>query len=293
MGYKEGPPRFHVRPPLLKKISTTFHVYRRFLIFSFFLLVTVLTIVINYSNSHFASQARGIIYEVTRPVASLANVPYEGLASVRDWSGRWMFAVQKIKTLEAENMALRSAIATYRQMHAEHMELRKLVRVARTHPRYVIAAKVLAYPGRPYVKSILINVGEAEGVKGRQPVIQVEGLVGRTLDVGLHSARVLLMSDLNSKIPIVVRGAQEHAILVGDNSPYPILKYVAVSSKIKVGDRVETSGRGGIFKEGMPVGYVMSVTPTQIKIKPDVPLENLKYVTVLSSEVDPLLHTMN
>lgn len=293
MGYKEGPPRFHVRPPLLKKISITFHVYRRVLIFTMFILIATLALIINYSNTYFASQARVMLYGITQPVAALANIPYEGVQSAREWMANWAFAFQKVQVLERENTSLKALVSQYRERYIDYIELKKLVRVARAYPRYVIAARVLAYPGRPYVKSILINAGTSQGVRIRHPVVQAEGLVGRTLDVGPNSARVLLMSDLNSKIPVFVRSAQEHAILVGDNSSYPILKYTVTGSKIKVGDRVETSGRGGIFKEGIPVGYVMSVAPHSIKIKPNVPLENLKYVTVVLSEVDPLLNSIS
>ncbi len=288
-----GTPRFQIKRPLLKRISVTFHIYRRFLLFFTFFILSALSLVLNYSNTFFASSARQFLYELTLPVARLANVPYEVAIETKAWLERWALAFQKVRTLESERAMLLKELYSYKKAMAENKELRKLLNLRAAQDRPLLTARVLAYPGRPYVKSILIGAGSSSGVRARMAVMQQMGIVGRTLDIAPHSSRVLLITDLNSKIPVVIKPSGEQAILAGDNTAYPILKYVQSPYKIKKGDRVETSGQGGIFKVGMPVGAVISVTTNSIKVRPYVGLEALKHVVVMSSGLDPQLDAIS
>jgi rod shape-determining protein MreC len=128
---------------------------------------------------------------------------------------------------------------------------------------------------------ILVNVGSADRVARGQAVITGEGLVGRLTEVGTRAARVLLINDLNSRIPVTVESTHGNAVLAGDNSERPRLIYLAAGDAVKVGDRVVTSGEGGVFPPGLPVGVVAAIDAVGPRVEPYVDMSQLTYVMVV------------
>ena len=114
-----------------------------------------------------------------------------------------------------------------------------------------------------------------------QAVINNEGLTGRVVSAGQHSARILLLTDLNSRIPVIMESSREKAVLAGDNTPHPRLKFLAVDARVNVGDRIVTSGQGGVFPPGLPVGVVSLVSEERALVQPYVNWDRLEHVTVL------------
>ena len=106
------------------------------------------------------------------------------------------------------------------------------------------------------MQALLIDAGAEQGVDTGMPATTPEGLVGRVVDVGARSARVLLITDFNSRIPVVVEGSGDQAILEGDNRPLPALRFLPLNPGFAVGDRVLTSGHGGLLPPGLPVGRI-------------------------------------
>jgi len=109
-------------------------------------------------------------------------------------------------------------------------------------------------------------------------VISGEGLVGRLTEVGVRAARVLLITDLNSRVPVIVESSHTAAVLAGDNSERPRLVYLGNAKDIKIGDRVVTSGEGGIFPPGLPVGVVAALDSGLPRVEPYAELSELGYV---------------
>ena len=144
-----------------------------------------------------------------------------------------------------------------------------------------ITAKVLSYPGRPYVKSILISSGKTEGVHLQQVVTDAHGLVGRVINVGHNVARILLATDLNSHTPVVLKGTKTQGILVGANDQALFLKYVK-EKFVHEGQVVETSGQGGVFPPGIPVGRVSKIENGTILVTLFSDVDHLSFVQLLS-----------
>jgi rod shape-determining protein MreC len=117
-------------------------------------------------------------------------------------------------------------------------------------------------------------------VKTGYPVINADGLVGRIVDIGPTTARVLLASDLNSRIPVVVGPNGVRAILAGDNGPSPRLIYLPDGAKIAIGDDVATSGTGGLFPAGLRIGAVTGdLADPRVAVRAN--LDKLEYLSVL------------
>jgi rod shape-determining protein MreC len=109
----------------------------------------------------------------------------------------------------------------------------------------------------PFLRTILVNAGSEQGVLKGQAVVDDRGLLGRIVGTGRKSSRVLLLSDLNSRIPVIVEGANLKAILAGDNSDRPTLEYLPPGSRLVAGARVLTTADGGALPPGIVVGVVV------------------------------------
>lgn len=117
-----------------------------------------------------------------------------------------------------------------------------------------IGAWTVADPEGPFVRARLIGRGRDAGIDDGYPVINLYGLVGRVYETGRRSARILLLTDLNSRIPVMADRSNARAILIGDNTGFPRLEYVGRDADIQAGDRIVSSGDDGILPRGLPVG---------------------------------------
>lgn len=178
---------------------------------------------------------------------------------------RWSEGVGSLFTLYEENQRLREE---NERLLAAQSELAYLQRKVQRYEELLkapaeadvtsVAARIIADAGGPFVHTVLINAGRAQGVTKGQAVVDERGLLGRVVAAGNRSARVLLLSDLNSRIPVMIEGANLKAILAGDNSGRPVLEYLPPGSRITAGARVVTTPDGGVFPPGVAVGKVAS-----------------------------------
>jgi rod shape-determining protein MreC len=121
-------------------------------------------------------------------------------------------------------------------------------------PIAMVAARVVLDSRGPFANTRLANAGKEKGIRTGNPVMSENGLVGRIMGVTTGASRVLLTTDTASKIPVMIDRTNARAILTGDGGPNPKLDYLRGQSPVKEGDRVMTSGDGGVMPRGLPVG---------------------------------------
>lgn len=197
-------------------------------------------------------------------------------------------AVRELATLRAENVRLREENANLmhwqtlaRQLDNENRALRGQLNFIPDPDPSFVTTRVVGDTGGAFVHSMLINAGGREGIRKGQAVIAGEFLVGRIAEVGQRSARVLLLTDINSHIPVLLENSRAKAILTGDNSDRPRLNYLSSNTNAAPGDRVVSSGHGGAFPPGIPIGVVSSVQDGIVRVEPFVHRYQLEYVTVV------------
>ena len=144
-----------------------------------------------------------------------------------------------------------------------------------------VSARVIADGSGPFSRSVLLNVGTRNGIAKGQAVVNDLGLIGRVTEVGQRSARVLLLSDFNSRVPILFETTRERAILAGDNSATMRLDFVSPTAKVTPGERIVTSGHGGLLPAGLPVGAIVGGKDGAPRIQPFVDWSRLEYVRVV------------
>lgn len=214
-----------------------------------------------------------ILDVMTRPVATANEIiaQVRVLTSIREENTRLHLEKERLlhwqmvaRRLEAENKALRAQLNYVPGPEASY-----------------ISARVIADTGGAFVHSLLLNIGDQPGVRKGQAVITGDGLVGRIASVGNRSTRVLLITDLNSRIPVLIEATRTRAIMAGNNTNRPRLIHLPPGATVSPGDRIVTSGHGGAFPVGLPVGVVDAVNDSGISVQPFVPRDRLEYVRVL------------
>lgn len=223
-----------------------------------------------------------VLDALSRPAVTVSHIIAEGreLARLRDENN----------ILRAENERLLKWQNAARTLLAENRELRSLLNFAPDQDASSVTARVIGDSGGAFVRSILVNAGAREGVAKGNAALSGKGLLGRVAEVGERSARVLLINDLNSRIPVVVERSRERAILAGDNSVTPRLLYLPPTTDIKVGDRIVTSGHGGVFPVGLPVGIVNAISEEGVRVVPYADATNIEYVRLLDFGLDGILN---
>lgn len=183
--------------------------------------------------------------------------------------------------LAAENERLLQWFQTANRLDAENKALRDLLNMKDEDAMTFRSAKVLSDSATQYSHTILVQLGKNDGLSKGQGVLSHEGLIGRVIETGNETSRVLLMSDVNSRIPVTVDGTNDRAILAGTNDSDPILDHLPESHGVKPGQKVITSGHGGIFPYGVPVGETYLNGHGQLAVRPYASPNRANYVQVV------------
>ena len=158
--------------------------------------------------------------------------------------------------LKEENAQLKEQIYDPGFLIFENKQLRKLIDEQITSSTNLVSARVMIDKQSPYLNSFVINSGSNKKIKNGMAVLNGKNFVGRIVDVNFFSSRVLLVTDLNSKISVLVEPSGYHAILSGHGINKPTLEYLPENHKVQSGNKVYTSGKEGIFAPGIPIGEV-------------------------------------
>jgi rod shape-determining protein MreC len=244
-------------------------------------LLSAAIIVLGKADQTMFDSVRTRVADTAAPALDALSWPIGAVGSAID-RVRGVFAMyQDNLRLERENERLLQWQQIALKLTADNRQLRGLLKaVPETSVSYV-TGRVIANSGGGYVRTVMINAGNEMGAARGQAVITGEGLVGRLTEVGSRAARVLLITDLNSRIPVAIERSHTSAVLAGDNSERPRLVYLNEPDSVKIGDRVVSSGEGGIFPPGVAVGVVAALEPGGPRVEPYVDLSQLGYVLVV------------
>ncbi len=254
--------------------------------FLIFLILSCGLLVLGRTNPYLVQQARGHIVDGVAPVLSAVSSPLEWVSS---FAGR----VSSYMALQAENERLRSQLAQMSQwqnavvaLNFENKELRSLLHF-KAEPRLAyVSARVIAETGGPFVRSLIATVGSLDGARVGMAAMTGDGLIGRVVETSDHSARILLLTDLNSRIPVIVTGTGDQAIVAGDNSAQLKLLYLPQDTAVETGARVITSGHGGIFPPNLPVGTVVASPKGNLSVAPLASLGSISYITLIDFNLE-------
>lgn len=249
--------------------------------FLFLLLAAGGVLLLGKADPKIFDRTRMVVTDAFAPVLDALSRPIATGAALIDEAQFLVNMRERNAALRAENARLIQWQTAARNLAAENQQLRDLLNFVPDQASKFISARVIADSGGTFVRSMLVNAGERDGLREGLPVVVGEGLIGRVVDVGNRASRILLIDDLNSRIPVVVGPHRERAVLAGDNSQRPKLIYLASNAQVEQGARIVTSGRGGVFPPGIPVGVVASVDVNGIRAETFVATADLEYVRII------------
>ena len=220
------------------------------------------------------------------PVIDFVSAPIRGVETMAE-------GIRTVASLRAENVRLQAEndlLQRWRRraeiLESENQQLRSVTGTVSDENRSLITARAVTAPGGSFAHTILIAIGDESGIAAGDPVITSNGLVGIVYEVGRAYARVLMISDINARIPVMLASSSWPGLTIGRNGEYLELAFLPAEARPEVGELVLTSGHGGILPAGLAVGRVDRVDGDDIRVRPAVEFRNLGYVSILIGDTE-------
>ncbi len=270
---------------LLIKVGELKDLFRKLFVVILFL-TAFLFIMLSRFDSVAIEALNKVVIKVTGPVMQVVELParvihhvwtyfydishiYAENQLLRDENKQMMILQNKVRTLEVENQLLARLLNYVPPAEASFM-----------------SAQVVAESGDKFTHLLLIYVGN-EAVKKGQIVMGDESVIGRIDTVSPPYAKVILITDINSKIPVVVERTRVRGILSGNNKDLPQLIFMRSTTDVQEGDIIVTSGVGGMFPAGLPIGFIGSINGNKVEVEPMADLSRIEYVRIVDYGLAP------
>jgi rod shape-determining protein MreC len=222
-----------------------------------FAILAIGLVVLGKAQSSLFDRAHTFYSDSIAPMLKSVGQPLDGV-------GKWFAGLDGLFGLYQENLRLKQENARLRQWQSAALVLESRVQRYQLLLNAVpdpsidaIAARVIGRDNRPFLDTLILDAGHNRGVKPGEAVVDARGMIGRVFLAGDHTSWVILLTDLNSRIPVVIEPGNIQAIMAGDNSGAPAIEPMSQGAPIKEGGQVVTSGDGGLLPNGLPVGSVV------------------------------------
>ena len=226
--------------------------------FSLFVLIilSIIFLFVETIDTKPLNYLRSFIKDTIYRGSLVVSIPFKSFGNVAEYIDEHINLYSNYSELKIENDELKNNISKSDFLELENTQLRKLIEEQVSSSSNLVSARIMLDKQSPYLNSLIINIGSNKNIKNGMAVLDGKNFIGRIVDVNFFSSRVLLVSDLNSKIPIISEPSAHHAILTGHGENALSLEYLPETHNIKDGDKIYTSGKEGIFSPGIPIGVV-------------------------------------
>jgi len=189
--------------------------------------------------------------------------------------------LEQNKELRRELQQMKSWKEAALQLEQENARLLDLNQLRLDTKLTHVSGIVIADSGSPFRQSVLLNIGSRDGIQDGWAAMDGLGLVGRISGVGSSTSRVILLTDNASQIPVIVQPSGQRAVLMGDNSFAPTVEFIENVDLVRPGDRVVTSGGGGVLPAGLLVGTLAMDPNGRLRVRLVADYERLEFLKVL------------
>ena len=263
---------------------------------SIMLVVTTLCLVaLSLLNPALMGKVQAGVISALSPVLNSISAPVQTFAIVLKNAGQYASLKTENEALRAENAKLTQWYIFAKTLTSENADLKTLLNYKLEPAPEMLTTSVLVDTGSPFAKSVLVKAGKQHGLQTGAPVLGPHGVVGIVVDAMQDTSRILLMTDLNARIPVLIEshGQMIHAVLAGYNAARPRLLYLPKGTLLEEGAHIITSGKGGVFPYGLAVGSVRHVLSQQgaadsFEVDPYSQLDQLQFVRVIQATPEPV-----
>ena len=249
-------------------------------------LIAFVMMLLNKTDTVLIDKTSSVATDIVSPVVDVLILPARLLANAYDYLKDLSLAHKQNQFLKAENRRLRLVSERARSLEIENRLLAKLLNYTRPDEENLVTARVVAEEGDAFSHSLIAYTGKNSTAQKGQIVLTDKGVVGRLDKVGQLYSKILMITDINSRIPVMIENTRVRGILAGDNELNPKLVFTPISADIKEGDRIVTSGVAGVFPAGLPIGVVSHVSKREIRVLPSADLNKVEYVKIVSFPLD-------
>jgi rod shape-determining protein MreC len=226
---------------------------------------------------------RAALVDRVVPSFDWALAPFTRLADMVDAAQSYASLYEQNQELRRELQQMRAWREAALQLEQKNARLLDLNNVRLDPQLTYVTGVVMADVGSPFRQSVLLNVGSRDGIRDGWATMDGLGLVGRISGVGESTSRVILLTDSNSRIPVTIQPSGQRALLVGDNSAAPPVEFLENPDLVRPGDRVVSSGDGGMFPADLLVGQVAQGADGRLRVRLAADYERLDFLRVLRS----------
>lgn len=252
-------------------------------------LLSVVLLVLGSKGNAFVGGLRGIVQTVTTPVRELGSIVASPFVGASNIVTNLTTDQQTLSELREENERLRVRNVELEEAAQDTQRLQELLDLKSAYNLESKGARIISGSSDSWSRSVTIDKGEDSGVTVNMPVVSTVGVVGQIVDTGPSSSTVRLITDENSSVAAMVQSSRAHGMLRGSVSGELYLDLVSTELDVSVGDVVVTSGLGGVFPKGLPLGIVKSVESADgalyytIVVEPMAHSDNLEEVLIITS----------
>ncbi|MCZ6888493.1 MAG: rod shape-determining protein MreC [Gammaproteobacteria bacterium] len=244
------------------------------------------------STTRFLDPVRGALLTVVSPLYFVAEIPYVFSAFATDVFSSRDTLLEEKASLADRVLELSAVAQRYDSLQAENERLRELLGSTSRLPGDVLVAELVTVIANNQRHEVIIDKGSSDGVAVGQPVIDASGLFGQVVEVGAFTSRVLLISDGTHAVPVQVNRNDVRAIAAGTGAFARLeLENVPVTADIREGDLMVSSGLGGRFPRGYPVGRVVvaindnAAGVKRVEVRPSAALDRTRHVLIVFESV--------
>jgi rod shape-determining protein MreC len=219
--------------------------------------LAVVLVLLGKAQGGLFDRARMSLTDWMQPVLSVAHAPLVQF-------DRWVGSVDEIFSVYQENLRLKDENARLRQWRNVAVVMQDRVARYQTLLHAVpdpgvnsVLARVIGRANRPFLETMILDAGSSHNIKPGQAVVDARGMIGRIYLAGNRTSWVILLTDLNSRIPVSISPGNRQAIMVGDNTAMPTLDTLSQIVTLRAGDQIVSSGDGGLLPPGLPIGTVV------------------------------------
>jgi len=250
--------------------------------FSLFVLILVSIFIFTLDNAKLKpiETLRSLINDAVYRISAISSSPIRFSGATKDFFIKHIFVYQENEKLKDEIDELKNKNFETLYLRTENNKLQNILQLEKESPYKVVNAKVILDKDSPYLNSVVINKGSNSGIKLGMPVLNNGNLAGRIVEVNFVSSRILLLNDLNSRIPVVVSPKGSQAILSGVGKKNPSLQYLPENFELSDKENlVFTSGKDGVLFPGIPVGIAI-LDDDKILVKLLSDPDQIKFVSI-------------
>ncbi|MBQ7660392.1 MAG: rod shape-determining protein MreC [Alphaproteobacteria bacterium] len=239
-------------------------------------------LILSRADSAHLGKAEDIVSKMLNPIIRVLQLPADGAYFCYE-------GVRDVVRVYYDNKILKQRVETLSRLNSKNQSLRienellsQMLHYTPPPEATFVTAKIIAGESDVFSHSVIAYVSEKQNVQKGQVVLDNQNVVGRIESVHGNYVRILLVSDINSKIPVLIERTRGRGILSGNNTDTLKLLFTGSNSDIRLGDKVVTSGVGGIFPSGLTIGYVSKIYTDAVDVKPASMIDMIEYVKIVS-----------